>query len=169
MYYDEAGRIPILDTVREADALTAPKIATWGYLMPDGLPALIQATKHLVFGPAAPTDRIVTVQTLGGTGALKLGADTIARLAPGTTIALSRPTWGNHPSIFAAAGPNPRRIPLLRPRHRRRRLARHARRRRPPWPKAPPSSSTPAATTPPAPTSPPRNGRNSPPSSRTAS
>jgi aromatic-amino-acid transaminase len=107
MYYDEQGRIPILDTVREAEALTAPKVATWGYLMPDGMPALIQATKELVFGAelvAAMGARIVTVHSLGGTGALKLGADTIARIAPGTAVAMSRPTWGNHPSIFAGAG-----------------------------------------------------------------
>ena len=48
--------------------------------------------------------RIVTVQSLGGTGALKLGADVIQRVSPGATVAMSRPTWGNHPSIFAGAG-----------------------------------------------------------------
>ncbi len=107
MYYDEAGRIPILDVVQVAEARLSGAIGTWGYLQPDGLPALRDAAKRLVFGDAL-TDgmgkRIVTVQSLGGTGALKLGADVIHRLAPDSTVMLSRPTWGNHPSIFAGAG-----------------------------------------------------------------
>ncbi len=107
MYYDEDGRIPILEVVKKAEARLAPTIATWGYLQPDGLPALREAAKRLVFGDAL-TDgmggQIVTVQSLGGTGALKLGADVIRRLAPDSTVMLSRPTWGNHPSIFAGAG-----------------------------------------------------------------
>ena len=107
MYYDEEGRIPILEVVRAAEAVVAPKISTWGYIMPDGLPALREATKRLVFGDALVArmgERIATVQSLGGTGALKLGADVIARLSPGAAVALSRPTWGNHPSIFQGAG-----------------------------------------------------------------
>lgn len=106
MYYDEDGRIPVLDVVRTAEAMVAPQIASWGYLMQDGLPALRAAAKALVFGTLAETEgeRLVTVQSLGGTGALKLGADVIQRLAPGSTVALSRPTWGNHPSIFRGAG-----------------------------------------------------------------
>jgi len=107
MYYDEDGRIPILDVVHKAEARVAPHMKSWGYLQPDGLPALRDAAKRLVFGDAL-TDRmgasIVTVQSLGGTGALKLGADVIRRLAPDSTVMLSRPTWGNHPSIFAGAG-----------------------------------------------------------------
>ena len=105
MYYDEQGRIPILDVVTAAEARVAVK--TWGYLQPDGLPALRDAAKRLAFGDALIErigSRIATVQSLGGTGALKLGADVIHRLAPGTTVALSRPTWGNHPSIFQGAG-----------------------------------------------------------------
>jgi aromatic-amino-acid transaminase len=107
MYYDEEGRIPVLDVVAAAQAQVAPQIASWGYLMPDGLPALRTATKQLVFGEAllaAMGERVVTVQSLGGTGALKLGADIIHRLAPQAVVALSRPTWGNHPSIFEGAG-----------------------------------------------------------------
>ena len=107
MYYDEDGRIPILGVVQKAERLLADRISTWGYLMPDGLPALREAAKRLVFGDAlvdAVGGSIVTVQSLGGTGALKLGADVIRRLSPGSTVMLSRPTWGNHPSIFAGAG-----------------------------------------------------------------
>ncbi|MGI4951739.1 MAG: amino acid aminotransferase, partial [Janthinobacterium lividum] len=107
MYYDEDGRIPILQAVNLAEATLSHRVASWGYLQPDGLPALRDAAKRLVFGDAVLADlndRIVTVQSLGGTGALKLGADVIRRLAPASTVMLSRPTWGNHPSIFAGAG-----------------------------------------------------------------
>ena len=106
MYYNEAGRIPVMDVVQAAEKLVMPKVTSWQYIQPDGLPALREATKRLVFGAMADTEggRIATVQTLGGTGALKIGADVIARVAPGSTVAMSRPTWGNHPSIFAGAG-----------------------------------------------------------------
>ena len=107
MYYDEAGRIPVLEVVQEAERRMVGKVESWTYLVPDGMPALREAAKRLVFGDAlAESDgaRIVTVQSLGGTGALKLGADVIRRVAPGSVVALSRPTWGNHPSIFAGAG-----------------------------------------------------------------
>ncbi len=107
MYYDEDGRIPILRVVEMSEQRLAERVASWGYLQPDGLPALREAAKRLVFGDAlvdAIGDRIATVQSLGGTGALKLGADVIRRVAPGSIVAMSRPTWGNHPSIFAGAG-----------------------------------------------------------------
>ena len=107
MYYDEGGRIPILDVVAHAERDLAGRLVSWGYFLPDGMPALRNAAQRLVFGEAlAASDgaRITTVQSLGGTGALKLGADMIHRIAPGSTVALSRPTWGNHPSIFQGAG-----------------------------------------------------------------
>ena len=104
MYYDEEGRIPVLPVVLEAEQRVS--VPSWGYLLPDGLPALREQAKRLVFGELAESEgsRIVTVQSLGGTGALKLAADVIARVSPGATVAMSRPTWGNHPSIFAGAG-----------------------------------------------------------------
>ena len=95
MYYDAAGCIPILDVVREAGERVAAETKSWGYLLPTGLPSFCSAAKQLVFGEelaASEGDRIVTVQTLGGTGALKLGADMIARMAPDATVALSVPT-----------------------------------------------------------------------------
>src|SRR4051794_37863947 len=107
MYYDEQGRIPILDVVQQAEARLEDRIQSWDYLVPDGLPKLRQEAKRLVFGDAlaaAEGDRIATVQSLGGTGALKLGADVIRRLDPGATVAMSTPTWGNHPAIFGGAG-----------------------------------------------------------------
>lgn len=107
MYYDEAGRIPVLDVVQGVERRMAGKVESWTYLVSDGLPALREAAKRLVFGDALVASdgaRITTAQSLGGTGALKLGADVIRRVAPGSVVALSRPTWGNHPSIFAGAG-----------------------------------------------------------------
>ncbi len=107
MYYDEDGRIPILGVVEAAERRLAERVATWGYLMPDGLPTLRDGAKRLVFGDALVAGmgkRIATVQSLGGTGALKLGADVIRRVAPDSVVAMSRPTWGNHPAIFGGAG-----------------------------------------------------------------
>jgi aromatic-amino-acid transaminase len=106
MYYDADGRIPILDVVKAAEAKLDGHIANWTYLQPEGLPALRATAKQLVFGDALLArigERISTVQSLGGTGALKLGADVIRRVAPGSTVAMSAPTWGNHPSIFEGA------------------------------------------------------------------
>lgn len=116
MYYDEAGRIPILDVVREAGKRVTAEVQSWGYLLPTGLRPLCDAVKLMVFGDGlagSEGSRIVTVQTLGGTGALKLGADMIARMAPETTVALSNPTWGNHPTIFEGAGLRVERYPYF--------------------------------------------------------
>jgi aromatic-amino-acid transaminase len=99
--------VPVLNVVQEAERRIDGQVPNWGYLLPDGLPALRTQAKALVFGDALAAsegERIVTVQSLGGTGALKLAADVIQRLSPGATVAMSRPTWGNHPSIFAGAG-----------------------------------------------------------------
>jgi aromatic-amino-acid transaminase len=107
MYYDEDGRIPILDVVKTAEKDLSRRVSSWGYLLQDGLPAFCTEAKWLAFGDALLAemgDRITTVQSLGGTGALKLGADIIHHLAPSSVVAMSRPTWGNHPSIFIGAG-----------------------------------------------------------------
>src|SRR3954468_14068977 len=107
MYYDEQGRIPILGVVHQAESRLAGQIHSWDYLLPDGVGRLREAVKRLVFGDLmvdAEGGRIATVQSLGGTGALKLGADVIRRLDPAPTVAMSDPTWGNHPSIFGGAG-----------------------------------------------------------------
>jgi aromatic-amino-acid transaminase len=114
MYYDEAGRVPILNVVHQAMNRLEGRIQSWDYLQPDGLPALRSAAKRLVFGDEN-SDRIVTVQSLGGTGALKLGADVIRKLDPGATVAMSNPTWGNHPAIFAGAGLQVTRYPYFDP------------------------------------------------------
>jgi aromatic-amino-acid transaminase len=118
MYYDEQGRIPILDVVHQAEARLAGRVQSWDYLLPAGLAPLREAVKRLVFGDAladAEGARIATVQSLGGTGALKLGADVIRRLDPSATVAMSNPTWGNHPSIFGGAGLRTTRYPYFDP------------------------------------------------------
>lgn len=107
MYYDAAGRIPLMAAVRQAESRVQARLANWGYGMSEGLAPLRTGAAELVFGADAPAiadGRVATIQSLGGTGALRLGAELLARLAPGAQVALSTPSWANHPSIFAAAG-----------------------------------------------------------------
>jgi aromatic-amino-acid transaminase len=78
-----------------------------GYLPIDGMPAYDQAVRTLVFGadhPAVAEKRVITVQTLGGTGGLKVGADFLRRFAPGASIWISDPSWENHRALFENAG-----------------------------------------------------------------
>lgn len=107
MYYDAAGRIPILRAVAQAEATLQRRAAPWGYGMGEGVPAFRAAAAKLLFGEALLGrigPNLATMQTLGGTGALRLGAEMIRAMHPGTAVALSRPTWMNHAPIFAAAG-----------------------------------------------------------------
>lgn len=107
MYYDAEGRIPLMRAVAEAERRIAQQQTPWGYLMSEGLPAFRAAVGALVFGPAlvgALGARVATVQTLGGTGALRLGAELLQRLSPDAVVAVSRPSWGNHHTTFRAAG-----------------------------------------------------------------
>ena len=110
MYYDAEGRIPLMAAVQEAETRFQTTLSHWGYGVSEGQAALRKGASELVFGannPALTEGRIACVQTLGGTGALRLGAELLAQLHPGTPVALSTPSWANHPSIFAAA-----RLPL---------------------------------------------------------
>jgi aromatic-amino-acid transaminase len=107
MYYDADGRIPMMAAVAQAESLLQKKLSNWGYGVSEGLNPVRTGAAALVFGAHAPAlleGRIATVQTLGGTGALRLGAEILAQLSPGAPVALSTPSWANHPSIFAAAG-----------------------------------------------------------------
>jgi aromatic-amino-acid transaminase len=90
-----------------AERRIAGQNTPWGYLMSEGLPGFRQAVAELLFGPALADGlggRVATLQTLGGTGALRLGAELLARLAPEAPIAVSDPSWGNHHTTFQAAG-----------------------------------------------------------------
>jgi aspartate/tyrosine/aromatic aminotransferase len=104
VYKDEQGRTPILATVKEAEAQLLKSETTKTYMPIEGHPDYLKAVVQLVYGDQFDIDRVAVAQTPGGTGALRVGADTVARHFPGTRIWLSNPTWANHQSIFQAAG-----------------------------------------------------------------
>jgi aromatic-amino-acid transaminase len=107
VYYDDQGKVPLLECVRRADeALTAAGIAR-PYLAMDGFPEFVRAVQTLLFGashPAVAAGRVTTVQAVGGTGGLKVGADFIRRFAPQAAIYMSEPTYDNHRPLFEEAG-----------------------------------------------------------------
>jgi aromatic-amino-acid transaminase len=107
VYYDDNGKLPLLDCVRQAEKqlLEAPKAR--GYLPIDGIVAYDQGVKNLVFGADSEpvkSGRVATVQALGGTGGLKVGADFLKRLNPNAKVLISDPSWENHRALFAQAG-----------------------------------------------------------------
>ncbi len=107
VYYDENGKVPLLECVKRAEKLRLETAPHRGYLPIDGLAAYDRAVQELVFGadaPAVKDKRIVTVQTLGGTGGLRVGGEFLKRFAPGAEIWVSDPTWENHRQVFEAAG-----------------------------------------------------------------
>jgi aromatic-amino-acid transaminase len=106
VYYDDSGRIPLLECVRRAERLLLENAPPRGYLPIDGLPEYDKQVQALVFGdsPARREGRIVTVQALGGTGGLKVGADFLRRLAPSAEVWISDPSWENHRALFENAG-----------------------------------------------------------------
>lgn len=107
VYYDESGKIPLLECVRRAEKQLVETPRPRGYLPIDGMPVYDQAVRTLVFGadhPAVAEKRVVTVQTLGGTGGLKVGADFLRRFAPSATVWISEPSWENHRALFEGAG-----------------------------------------------------------------
>ncbi len=105
VYLDEDGLLPLLECVRVAEERLTEQKRPHGYLGIDGLPAYIKATRELVFGKAASVlARVASVQTLGGTGALKVGADFIEQLTPYARILISTPSWENHRALFTRAG-----------------------------------------------------------------
>lgn len=107
VYTDDSGKVPLLDCVRRADQAILENAAPWGYLPIDGLAAYDKAVQALVFGAESAVigeARGVTVQALGGTGALKVGADFLRRAAPAAEVLISEPSWENHRALFEGAG-----------------------------------------------------------------
>jgi aromatic-amino-acid transaminase len=107
VYYDNDGKIPVLECVRHAESERLKAVAPRGYLPIDGIQAYDKAVRGLVFGQdskAAAENRIVTVQALGGTGGLKVGADFLKRISPEAEVWISEPSWENHRQLFEAAG-----------------------------------------------------------------
>ncbi|QTN25859.1 aspartate/tyrosine/aromatic aminotransferase [Rhizobacter sp. AJA081-3] len=107
VYYDDDGKLPLLKCVQEAEKLMMEAPKARGYLPIDGIAAYDKAVQGLVFGAdsaAVKAGRIATVQALGGTGGLKLGADFIKRINPGAKVLISDPSWENHRALFESAG-----------------------------------------------------------------
>ena len=107
VYYDDNGKLPLLKCVVEAEKqmLEFPKAR--GYLPIEGIAAYDTAVQALVFGAESASvkaGRITTVQALGGTGGLKLGADFLKRISPTAQVLISDPSWENHRALFEAAG-----------------------------------------------------------------
>ncbi|MBV4474156.1 aspartate/tyrosine/aromatic aminotransferase [Pseudomonas sp. B2M1-30] len=107
VYCNEEGRIPLLRAVIEAETIRAAQHASRGYLPIDGIAAYDQAVQKLLFGNDSPllaAGRVVTTQAVGGTGALKIGADFLKQLLPNAVVAISDPSWENHRALFETAG-----------------------------------------------------------------
>jgi aromatic-amino-acid transaminase len=107
IYFDDAGRIPVMACVKEAEARIAAQVGPKPYLPMEGLAAFRSGVQTLLFGAGHPVlaeKRATTIQTVGSSGGLKVGADFIARWFPGSGIWVSDPTWDNHRAVFEGAG-----------------------------------------------------------------
>jgi len=107
VYFDDNGKLPLLKCVQEAEKQLVDAAKPRGYLPIDGIAAYDKAVQGLVFGAdsAIVTEgRVATVQAVGGTGGLKIGADFLKRLNPNATVLISDPSWENHRALFQNAG-----------------------------------------------------------------
>ena len=107
VYFDEHGKLPLLACVKAAEELMMESPKARNYLPIDGIAAYDSAVQDLVFGgdtPIRKSGRVATVQALGGTGGLKLGADFLKRLNPSAKVMISDPSWENHRALFEGAG-----------------------------------------------------------------
>lgn len=107
VYNDDHGKLPVLECVKRAEQAIVEKNAPRGYLPIDGLATYDRAVQALLFGAdsaAIKEGRAVTVQALGGTGGLKVGADFLRKFAPGAKVWISDPSWENHRALFENAG-----------------------------------------------------------------
>jgi aromatic-amino-acid transaminase len=107
VYYDDNGKLPLLQCVQKAEEKMMAAHAARGYLPIDGIAAYDAAIKTLVFGgdsEPVKAGRVATVQALGGTGGLKIGADFLFKLDPRAKVLISDPSWENHRGIFRDAG-----------------------------------------------------------------
>jgi aromatic-amino-acid transaminase len=107
VYQDGTGKVPVLSVVREAEKVWYDKEDSKSYLPIDGVPAYRKEVQELLLGRDSElirSGRVVTAQALGGTGALKLGADFLRRFLPGSELYISSPSWENHRALFESAG-----------------------------------------------------------------
>ncbi len=107
VYFDDNGKLPLLACVKAAEQQLTDAAKPRGYLPIDGIAAYDRVVQQLVFGADSAVlndGRVATVQALGGTGGLKLGADFLKKLNPAATVLISDPSWENHRALFANAG-----------------------------------------------------------------
>ncbi len=107
IYFDAAGRIPVLDSVKRAEAMLLEAGGPKPYLPIEGAANFRREVQSLLFGAdheAVRAGRIATIQSVGSSGGLKVGADFIARWFPGSEVWVSDPTWDNHRAMFEGAG-----------------------------------------------------------------
>ena len=107
VYYDDQGKLPLLGCVQAAEQAMMATPKARGYLPIDGLAAYDAGVKALVFGADSEpiqSARVATVQAIGGTGGLKIGADFLHRLNPRAEVLISDPSWENHRALFTNAG-----------------------------------------------------------------
>jgi len=107
VYFDDNGKLPLLQCVQAAEKAMMDKPTPRGYLPIDGIAAYDSAVKALVFGADSEpvkAGRVATVQAVGGTGGLKIGADFLKKLNPEAKVLISDPSWENHRAIFTNAG-----------------------------------------------------------------
>ena len=107
VYYDDNGKLPLLQCVQAAEATMAKAPKPRGYLPIDGIAAYDSAVKTLVFGTNSEpvrSGRVATAQGIGGTGGLKIGADFLKKLSPDAKVLISDPSWENHRALFMQAG-----------------------------------------------------------------
>ena len=107
VYFDDNGKIPLLNAVKKAEKARLEAAPARGYLPIEGIPLYNQAVQALLFGKDSSIlseGRVVTCQALGGTGALRIGADFLKRLQPQATVYISDPSWENHRALFESSG-----------------------------------------------------------------
>jgi len=107
MYYDDSGKLPLLKCVSRAEHEMSARDAPRGYLPIDGIALYDKAVQKLVFGAdseVVQSGRVITLQALGGTGGLKIGADFLRRFTPSAQVYISDPSWENHRALFEGAG-----------------------------------------------------------------
>jgi aromatic-amino-acid transaminase len=107
VYYDENGKLPLLQAVKQAESARVATAPPRGYLPIEGVPLYNQAVQGLLFGQDSAIiseQRAATFEALGGTGGLKIGADFLKRLLPTAEVMISDPSWENHLALFESAG-----------------------------------------------------------------
>ena len=107
VYFDDNGKLPLLECVQSAEKAMMDKPTARGYLPIDGIASYDAAVKSLVFGADSEpvtSGRVATVQGIGGTGGLKIGADFLKKISPNAKVMISDPSWENHRALFTNAG-----------------------------------------------------------------